>query len=367
MHVIHLPTTDFESADYEKIPASSPSPPPRHGHASAVIGDQIYIFGGSSSTSSPPQPLDEDGRVWVFDTVTRSWSFLTPANDTRPTSQVFAAAVGTDMPRPASEDSRENDPNPKFSTAAKDLLPKGDLDPAQNVPEPVSPSTYGTLVLYGGINSQDSKPTNDLWTFDIASRIWSQLPSPPLGSCPPTHPSLALVKNRLYTYAEGQTYYLDLDMRSTAFATPGNIDLGLSPLGPWTSISAPAQGTPSPGHRDGAALIPVTTGQGRNYLVLVGGSDEGDIWAMQIRPDGMTAASFKDAARMAIKKDTKEDAWAEVKYYDADGKMIQEGQAGRGVGGGMGVAISKMGEVDGGAFVTWGGLGGHGLVVSVDI
>ena len=137
MHVIHLPTTDFESTDYEKIPVSTSSPPPRCGHASAVIGDQIYIFGGSSSSDlSSPKVLDEAGKVWVFDTVDRTWSSLTPENETLPTGQVFAAAVGTDLPRPASEDKRENDPNPKFSTAKQDLLPKGDLDPADYVPEP---------------------------------------------------------------------------------------------------------------------------------------------------------------------------------------------------------------------------------------
>lgn len=87
----------------------------------------------------------------------------------------------------------------------------------------------------------------------------------------------------------------------------------------------------------------------------------------------MTAASWKDAARKAIHKDTAEAVWAETRYYDAEGVMVQEGQTGRGIGRRRGFAASKGAEGDGGAVVVWGGVGadgkflGDGVVVSVEM
>jgi hypothetical protein len=123
-------------------------------------------------------------------------------------------------------------------------------------------------------------------------------------------------------------------------------------------------------------MLPVTTGQGRNYLALLGGESqsgdvEEDIWVLQLKPEGMTAASFKDAARMAIKKDTNETQWSEVKYLNAEGVMIQEGQQGRGIGPRKGAAAAKEVDVDGASLIIWGGIGadgkprGDGLMVSV--
>lgn len=123
-------------------------------------------------------------------------------------------------------------------------------------------------------------------------------------------------------------------------------------------------------------MIAITTGQGRDYLVLLGGESasgdvEEDIWTLQLKPEGMTAASFKDAARMAIKKDTNEAQWSEVKYMNAEGVMIQEGQQNRGIGPRKGVAAAKEVDVDGASMILWGGIGadgkprGDGLMVSI--
>lgn len=188
-----------------------------------------------------------------------------------------------------------------------------------------------------------------------------------------------MVDKRLYTFSVGQTSYLDLT-ESSYTDKGGTGDLGLSPLGPWSTIP-PTGSSPDkahPGERAGAALIPVTTGQGRNYLLLLGGHSQNqqqtneDVWSLQLKPEGMTAASFKDAARMAIKQDTHEAEWSEVKYYNADGKIVQEGQAGRGIGMRQGVAAARGTEVDGASIVLWGGsdgqgrIAGDGLMITVD-
>jgi hypothetical protein len=119
----------------------------------------------------------------------------------------------------------------------------------------------------------------------------------------------------------------------------------------------------------------VTTGQGRHYLLLIGGQSPAnqpldDIWALQLRPEGMTAASFKDAARLAIKKNTGEAEWQEVKYYDAEGKALAEGHGG--IGGRTGFASAQATEIDGASVMLWGGVArdgrvlGDGLFVTVD-
>ena len=356
-----MPTTDFESTDYELLAPTESSPSPRYGHAAATIDDEIYIYGGSDSPSSPT-PISENGAVHVFDTKTNSWTTLTPASSAHPPNLTFAAAVATTEPHPNSAEVRENDPNPKFSTARQDLLPKSDLEPGLNVPEPAALNTYGSLIIYGGIDASGA-PSNAIWTFDIGARLWSQLPSPPLTLAPNPHPNLAIVGNRLYTYAENTTFWLDLDLHSKAFVQSGTTDLGLSPLAPWSSI-VPAEGAPSPdGERSGAALIPVSTGQGRNYLLLVGGNETGDIWTLQLKPEGMSVASFRDAASEAVGRHTTEATWAEVRYLDSEGEIVQEGQSGRGVGARIGMGVSKVGEYDGGAFVVWGGVGADGAII----
>lgn len=190
-----------------------------------------------------------------------------------------------------------------------------------------------------------------------------------------------MVETRLYTYSGSETHYLDLDMHSNFSSRSGAGDLGLSPLRPWSGISStPASvskdGNPGPGTRSGTALIPATTGQGRNYLLLIGGESAsdttGEIWVLQLKPENMTAASWKDAARTAIRKDTAEAKWAEARYYDGEGKMVQEGQARRGIDVRRGFATCRSAEVDGGVVVVWGGVGadgrilGNGVLVSVE-
>lgn len=62
--------------DEERPPASegrdSPPavPPSRAGHANAVIGARVFLFGGRGGPDMAP--LQEAGRVWVFDTRSRA-------------------------------------------------------------------------------------------------------------------------------------------------------------------------------------------------------------------------------------------------------------------------------------------------------
>lgn len=361
VHVVILPTTDFETTDYQRIEAQDGAPPRRYGHSASVIEERIYVFGGCGEDG---EPLDEGGRVWVFDTVSKKWSHFDPPKDgEKPEPRSSCASVASEHPRPLRKRPDEG------------TLPQDPPDPESVMPEIPAPDTYGTVIIQGGQGKGGSQ-LNDVWTFDISTRSWRQLPDTP----PPTtsSPSLAMVGSRLYTFSAGQTSYLDLT-QSSFDDMWGKGELGLAPLGPWQSVP-PTSSSPEelpPGERTGAPMIPVTTGQGRNYLLLIGGESqagetEEDIWAFQLNPEGMTAASFKDAARMAMSKDTDEQKWSEVQYHNAEGVMIQEGQPGRGIGARKGLAASKDTGVDNAGVVLWGGIGadgkvrGDGLMISVD-
>ena len=360
MHVVILPSSGMESTDYKKIDATSDAPPKRSGHTAAVIDDQIYVYGGCGEDG---EPLDEGGSMWMFDTVSDKWSHLDPpANSKRPDARTSHACVASEHPRP------------KVNRPDEGTLPQDPPDPESTIPEIPDADTYGTVIVQGGLGKEGTQ-MNDMWTFDVSTRTWTELPDPPPPS--PTKASFSLVDRRLYVFSAGQTSYLDL--------TPGSFndragqgELGVAPLGPWQTLP-PTSSAPEnayPGERTGASMAPVTTGQGRNYLLLIGGQSQlgeplEDIWTLQLKPEGMTAASFKDAARMAIKKDTYEASWEEVKYHNADGVMIQEGQDGRGIGRREGFAAAKGTEVDGSSVLLWGGIGddgrprGDGLIIIV--
>ena len=173
----------------------------------------------------------------------------------------------------------------------------------------------------------------DLWVFDVASRVWSQYPNPPGsargGSC------LTYAMHRLFRYGGfdgnhelgGQIDYLDVSVAERGDAKGEILSHGRS----WESVH-----DSSPGNRSVAGLHPVTTGQGRNYLLLllgesnpsssghdVAGQFRDDVWSYQLQPANMTAASLKDAARRLVGAKTGENAWAKVEVPEASMKSGQ--------------------------------------------
>lgn len=362
LHIVILPASGIESADYKKIERTSDAPPTRHGHSASVIDESIYIFGGLGEND---EAVDEDGRVWVYNTRAAKWTYLDPPEATpRPSARSSHASVASEHPRPAT-------PRP-----SEDVLPQQPPDPENNLPKIPEANTHGTLIVQGG-RAKSGNNLLDLWSFDISSRTWAELPDSPGPST--SSPSLALMDQRLYTFSAGQTSYLDINKGSYDDFS-GRGELGLTPIAPWQSLP-PTSSAPDkdhPGERSAASMIPITTGQGRNYLLLIGGRSQSgefleDIWVHQLKPEGMTAASFKDAARTVIKKGTNEAEWDQVKYLNSEGVMIQEGQFGRGIGPREGFAAAGDTNVDGASVLIWGGIGaddkprGDGLMITVDV
>lgn len=144
MHIIVLPSSGVESTDYQRIPADANAPPARFGHSAAVIDDQIYVCGGSNNADGSVN--NENGIVWAFDTTTNRWSKLEPSSTTEPpANRMFHAATATEHPRQSRQ------------STDHDTMPQAPPDPARNdiLPEPEAANSYGTLLIYGGVQGKE--------------------------------------------------------------------------------------------------------------------------------------------------------------------------------------------------------------------
>ncbi|KAK8113636.1 uncharacterized protein PG998_001872 [Apiospora kogelbergensis] len=381
-------------------------PAPRLGHATAVIGTRIFLFGGRSD-SSQEATLDEGGRVWVFETKTHTWSCLLPASikggvttdpDKVPTPRSYHAAAATEKPRefPGIKPLRRSESwkewaegdsaavgipqRPVAGHIAENARDEEDLD-----------AGFGTLFIHGGCLADGSR-TNDVWAFDVHSRIWKQLPAAP--SPTRSGASLTVAKSRLYRFGGfdgmseigGQLDVLELGVDQFDDRVSRG-EVSVVARGDWVSLVPPTSPTlqanavpgeanttplvptqdhqPWPGARSVAGLQLVLGAQGREYLVLLLGerapTEEGheaagafwdDVWAYQVPPQGMTAASFADAFMHLAGRKTGEGRWTRVDAgpYDDEVAMDIQGPGARGW-----FAAANMGDLEEGGIVLFGG------------
>ena len=349
IHIYILPSSSIEEADYECVVAQPVDgggnvPPPRVGHTAAVISDRIYIFGGRGGKEM--QPLEEHGRVWMFDTKIRKWAHIDPMRDTSyPSARSYHASTSNDHPLPSQHDHTMNP------------IVNSDMD------------AHGTIFIHGGCLAAGR--AGDVWSFDVAAASWSQLEDAPGkprgGSC------LAFTQDRLYRFGGfdgqielgGQLDYLEF-AKSTFDNKGGKGEFALFPRKGWKT-STFGESKNVPGNRSVAGLLPLTTGQGRNFLLLFlgertssskghdgAGAFWGDVWSYQLRPDGMTAASFKDATRQLVGAKTGEDSWSQVEIPEAtmlEGLREHPGERGW-------FAYAQGQDIDQTSIILWGGING---------
>ena len=364
MHVYTLPSSGVLEADYKKITAHANSdggdtPAPRVGHTANAIGDNIYVFGGRGGKGM--QPWEENGRVWVYDTKLNCWSFLDPLNGSPyPVARSYHASAATTNPQRGNEDHTENPVR------------------LQN------PEVYGTIFIHGGCPAAGR--VADVWAFDLATRIWSSYPDAP----GPARggPNLTFTQNRLYRFGgfDGKTELGGLDYLNIPVSTfndkGGKGELTVIPTsGNWETAISPHEAN-TPGDRSVAGLQPITTGQGRNYLLLFLGEGnpsslghEGagnfydDVWCYQLRPDGMTAARLKDATRQIVGAKTGEGSWMQVEIPEATmtkGEHRHPGPRGW-------FASTSGHDLDRASIILWGGVKGNnaraddGWILTVEV
>lgn len=363
-------------------------PAPRVGHASAVIGTRIFIFGGRGGPDM--KPLDEAGRVWVFDTRSRSWSYLDPAPAVqggaivhRPSPRSYHCATATGRPRDFAQPRR-----PKAQTwqewavgdTSKTGIPQAPIvgHVAEDAIDEES-AGYGTFFIHAGCLA-DGERTNDLFAFDVRTKTWTQLPAGP-GS-PRGGTAICISKSRLFRYGGfdgekeigGQLDFIDLEVET--FNDQGSKgEVAIRARGAWQTILqgnidassteipiVARQDWPAP--RSVASLEAITLGGGREYLVLSmgertpsadghagAGSFFSDVWMFQVPPLGMSTASVTDAFLQLAGRKTGEGQWTRVAAVPHDDDVSDEVPVPRGW-----FASAPMTDLEDNAIVLWGGL-----------
>lgn len=366
MHVVTLPSGTVTSADYRSIPAKPESaggevPVKRVGHTAAVIGERIFMFGGRGGKEM--KPLEENGRVWVYDTRFDAWSHLDPIpGQPFPAARSYHSSVAIDKPQPA------NMKGVKVDNARELPRPGTIANLAQTAEEK---GGYGTFFVHAGC--PNSGRTNDFWAFDVRSKVWKEFPPAP--GNPRGGTALTVSKQRVFRYGgfNGETeeggkldiLELGLETFNDTSALP---EAGITTKGGWSTLDFTEEDMKFPGNRSVAGFQTINTGMGREYLALFLGerdpSDRGhdgagkfwsDVWVFQAPPQGLTGASVKDATWQAIGRETGEGIWSEVAVADAEGS---EGEDVRKlVPGGRGwFASSTLGDLGVSGVIVWGGL-----------
>lgn len=382
-------------------------PAARADHAAFAIGEVIYVFGG---TDRDMHVLEEKGRVWVFNTSSLHWSFLDSESGTSyPSARYQHGAAASEHPLPP------DNPYSPASTYKESITHTLAKVPALIGKTITETKPHGTLIICSGLASLDSTSAlTDIWTFDVASRTWTSLPSFPSTADISASPSVALTHNRLYAIASSSSdvgselLYLPLPKSSfyshaaSAAAADPNSSSNLQPMfsgaeksasekkGEWTILPFPTNPlAPGPRHRKGAGLFPITTGNGREYLLYSFGQrlhtltnkltsptsssqpppstdtvqEEydpifwSDVWSYQTPAVAATASGIKDATRSSLGIATGEGTWAEVKVVadveETHGGEETEGKSHPGPRGWFAGA-----GLDGDGFVMWGGKNG---------
>jgi hypothetical protein len=288
--------------DYGLIPPlptleGGPTPQPRTNHAACAFHGNIAIYGGSNENG---ELIDDKSSMWFFSPERKCWDLLVSSSDGLT-------------------------PGPRRNAKLFDH--------------------DGGIILYGGFDTTGDA-ASDLWRFDVASKSWSQLPTAPIATT-----NAALANGSLYLISSdavsGQLHHIGMssdieEMKWESFTFPAN------PL------------APGPRSRHDAALLPLTTGYGRNYMIyLLGSRDESmglknlssaekpkdsqgpvtqysDTWAIQIPSsdleakaawslkDAIKPAKIKDAIRHAIGAETGHFAWAEAVLQLPSDKQLEE-------------------------------------------
>ncbi|KAJ9165310.1 Nitrile-specifier protein 2 [Coniochaeta hoffmannii] len=394
-------------------------PAARVGHATAVIGSRIFLFGGRGGKDFG-EVVEEKGRVWVFDTKTHLWGFLDPVTvegveegKAWPKGRSYHSAVGVNKPDTFGE--RKDKGKHPGGTTGGGIKPLsraeswrewviGDTEETGIPQRPVvgriaaeatdeDEEGFGTFIIHGGCLADGSRES-DTWAFDVRSRVWQELPSAP--GKPRGGTALCVSKSRLYRFGGfngegeegGQLDVLDLVVDTFDDQVTCGSEVTLTARGAWRSLvqfsgeeytaeeeakaplaerTSPADSWPGP--RSVASLEALNVGGGREYLVLMLGERDpsgaghaaagkfwDDVWVFQVPPQGMSAASLHDAVLQVVGKKTGEGKWTKVETRPWD----DEDDASAGGPGPRGwVATAPMGELEENGIVLWGGLNGE--------
>ncbi|KAM0548411.1 hypothetical protein ACHAPJ_009897 [Fusarium lateritium] len=305
-----------EYACYPAVGDEGHIPPPRINHAACARGDTLIVFGGQNNDDGA---ADDEFTLWEWEPKAARWSAITAAGKA-----------------PQSRSGHQI-----FYDAKKD-----------------------NLVLHGGYeNGQRTKGT---WLFDFTTRLWHELPDAPAAPL-----ASQFVEGTLYSISAESDVH-----GSVHYIKPGSIqDESLETVPEWSTVDFPSNPlVPGPRPRVGSALIPVTTGLGRRYLLYLLGSRQdaeiassdksytedhpfySDMWTLQLPSDSYSATRVKDVIRQTIPGvESGAFSWHELEIAPAE--MTQEaGKVHPGPRGFFGADTCLNGK----GVLLWGGVNAKG-------
>lgn len=336
IHVVTLQHSGQPEMDYSLIPALSTfedgkTPAARSRHAACAFHGGIAVYGGCNEQGGL---IDEKSSMWLFSPERKSWDMLAPTNV-------------------------DNAPGPRRNAQL------------------FANDTH--IVLFGGVDGSGDN-ASDLWHFDVAARTWSQLPTAPVAAS-----NAALMSGQLWLISgsdplSSQIHHLDISSSRNEMS--------------WESFTFPTNPlAPGPRARRDGALIPISTGWGRNYLIyLLGARNDAtstspttnleeashakevtqysDTWVLQIPSsdleakasftlkDAIKPAKIKDAIRSALGAETGHLSWAEAVVQVPSDKEMEEDDGKLHPGPRAFFGADVM--VNGSSVVFWGGVDARG-------
>ena len=296
MHILKLSNVGSSGSQYKSVPALSETdvdgtPCARAGHTATTISGKIFLFGGYAPKS--PNLADSSAKVWLFDPTSYMWKLVHDGKESLVASRYGHSAV----------------------------------------------SQKEKLIIHGGYTT-DEKPLTDTWAFDTHSLSWSQLPSLEHVDSETSTQDPASATAHLAIYDDklcrvsgpsklvSQVHVLDLkgppEVESTEHVDGDEAKPAPIPWH-WHAIEVPTNPvTPGPHPRQGSALLPVSTGLGRSYLLLLLGEKHdpstprkepaflSDMYTLQLPSPDTTPAQAKDAAREKLPVASHTNEWTEV-------------------------------------------------------
>ncbi|KAF5020574.1 hypothetical protein F66182_7406 [Fusarium sp. NRRL 66182] len=319
VHAISVSSEQQGQGEYACYPAVGDDgiiPPPRVNHAACARNDTLVVFGGQDGDD---EAADDEFTLWTWEPKAARWATITAAGKA-----------------PQSRSGHQI-----FYDASKD-----------------------NLVLHGGY--ENGQRTTATWLFDFTTRLWHELPDAPAAPL-----AAQFVQGTLYSISAESDLH-----GSVHYIKPGLIqDESLETVPEWTTVEFPSNPlVAGPRPRVGSALIPVTTGLGRRYLLYLLGSRQdaeiassdktytedhpfySDMWTLQIPSDGYSATRVKDAIRDTLPwVESGSFSWHELEIAPAE--MTQEsGKVHPGPRGFFGADTC----LDGKGVLLWGGVNAKG-------
>eukprot|EP00516_Mucochytrium_quahogii_P012817 CAMPEP_0203796920 /NCGR_PEP_ID=MMETSP0100_2-20121128/8283_1 /ASSEMBLY_ACC=CAM_ASM_000210 /TAXON_ID=96639 /ORGANISM=" , Strain NY0313808BC1" /LENGTH=329 /DNA_ID=CAMNT_0050702053 /DNA_START=1604 /DNA_END=2593 /DNA_ORIENTATION=- len=164
---------DGVSGEWSQVEVKGEAPEPRVGHAQAVIGDKLYVFGGRQGVTMEEKPL---GDLFCFDTKSKTWSACGTQGDS-PCPRSFhqmvsvgkrlfvfggCAAVG----RLADLFCFDTEKNvwTRCADAGAELKPRGGAAVAAS-------QNQNQVLVMGGFAGQEM---DDIWIYDVQTDKWAR-------------------------------------------------------------------------------------------------------------------------------------------------------------------------------------------------